>query len=321
MTDKYKFRFEPYQRNFLQPLHTSHGIWRVREGIIITIQNSEAEIGKGEIAPIPWFGSETLLEAQNFCQQLGNSITVEDITNICDRLPCCQFAFESALMELTGKIGDKRTREIRETRGTGRQGRLGEVEGFKYCHLLPAGNKVLEEDFQSISASTFKWKIGVYALEEEIAILQELLKRLSPNSKLRLDANGGLNLSQAQKLLAITDNYPNIEFIEQPLPPKQLSEMLMLQEEYKTCLALDESVANLKQLEACYQEGWQGVFVIKAAIAGYPSRLRDFCAQKSLDIVFSSVFETNIGRRAVLKLAHELGNSDRAAGFGVDHWY
>ena len=317
---KYKFKFQLYQRNFLQPLHTSHGIWRVREGIIITVQNSEGKIGKGEIAPIPWFGSETLLEAQKFCQQLGNTITIEDISNICDRFPCCQFAFESALVEL-----NEGTREIRETRGSFVTSESKNVSqsnpSLEYCHLLPAGNKVLDQDFQSISASTFKWKIGVYPLKEEIVILKQLLRKLSPNSKLRLDANGGLNLSEAKKLLTVADNYPMIEFIEQPLPPKQLSEMLMLQKDYQTCLALDESVANLKQLEACYQRGWRGVFVIKAAIAGYPSRLRDFCTQKSLDIVFSSVFETNIGRKAVLKLAHELGNSDRAVGFGVAHWF
>ncbi len=294
---KYKLVFQPYQRNFIQPLHTSHGIWRVREGIIINLIDSEGKIGQGEIAPIPWFGSETLLEAQEFCQQLGNSITVKDIISISDRFPCCQFAFESALVEMGGH-GDK-------------------GDCWEYCYLLPAGDKVLELDFQSIPESTFKWKIGVYPIEEEIAILKELITKLPGNSKLRLDANGGLNLSQAEKLLAVTEGYSIIEFIEQPLSPKQLSEMLLLQAVYKTPLALDESVANLKQLEDCYEKGWKGVFIIKAAIAGSPRRLRDFCAGKSLDIVFSSVFETNVARQAALKLATDLGNSKRAIGFSM----
>ncbi|MDJ0577154.1 MAG: o-succinylbenzoate synthase, partial [Xenococcaceae cyanobacterium MO_234.B1] len=196
---------------------------------------------------------------------------------------------------------------------------------LEYCHLLPAGNQVLQQNLQSISTSTFKWKIGVYPIQEEIAILQQLIEQLPKNSKLRLDANGGLNLSQAEKWLTVADNSQVIEFIEQPLPPNQLSEMLALSAAYKTTLALDESVANLKQLATCYQAGWKGVFVIKAAIAGYPSRLSHFCASNPIDIVFSSVFETNIGRKAVLKLASDIGNRDlgsaRAVGFGVDHWF
>ncbi|MDJ0743916.1 MAG: o-succinylbenzoate synthase [Xenococcaceae cyanobacterium MO_167.B27] len=297
------FQFQSYRRNFIQPLHTSHGIWRVREGIIITLRNSEGKIGQGEIAPIPWFGSETLQEAQEFCKQLGDTITVQDIYSICDRLPCCQFAFESAVTEL---------RESEKIAAT--------IPSLEYCHLLPAGNKVLQQNLSSISTSTFKWKIGVYPIEEEIAILQQLIKQLPKNSQLRLDANGGLNLSQAQQWLTVADNCQIIEFIEQPLPPDRFSEMLALSTAYKTTLALDESVANLKQLETCYQKGWRGVFVIKAAIAGSPSRLGNFCASHPIDVVFSSVFETSIGRRAVLKLAMNLGNCDRAVGFGVDHW-
>jgi len=47
-------------------------------------------------------------------------------------------------------------------------------------------------------------------------------------------------------------------------------------------------------------------FVIKAAIAGSPSRLRQFCREHEIDAVFSSVFETAIGTQAALKLAVEL---------------
>ncbi|MEO0376361.1 MAG: o-succinylbenzoate synthase, partial [Cyanobacteria bacterium P01_A01_bin.17] len=35
--------------------------------------------------------------------------------------------------------------------------------------------------------------------------------------------------------------------------------------------------------------------------------------------VFSSVFETEVGRHACLQLAKTLSN--RAVGFGLDHWF
>ena len=295
-----KFQFNTYQRRFKQPLRTSQGIWQIREGIIINLSD-RINTARGEIAPLPWFGSETLTEALNFCQQLKETITVEEIRQIPDRFPCCQFAFESALTALNNRVDP--------------------INGLDYCYLLPAGKEALSS-WQGICDrwhnNTFKWKIGVYPLEEEIKILQQLIKTLPIQIKLRLDANGGLNLIQAKKLLNLTDTLERIEFIEQPLPPDRLPQLLNLSREYSTPLALDESVASFQQLQFAHQQGWQGIFVIKASIMGFPSRLIKYCQQHSLDVVFSSVFETKIGRDAVLKLARQYGT--RAVGFGVDYF-
>ncbi len=97
--------------------------------------------------------------------------------------------------------------------------------------------------------------------------------------------------------------------------------MLDLSKNFATAIALDESVSNLSQLENCYQKGWRSVFVVKAAIAGSPSRLSQFIEENNIDVVFSSVFETSIGRNAVLNLAAQFNNPNRALGFGVNHWF
>jgi O-succinylbenzoate synthase len=86
-------------------------------------------------------------------------------------------------------------------------------------------------------------------------------------------------------------------------------------------LAIDESVATLSQLRECYQKGWRGIFVIKPAIVGSPSQLRKFCQETAIDAVFSSVFETTIGRQAGLRLAAELSLKHRAVGYGTSQWF
>jgi o-succinylbenzoate synthase len=58
--------------------------------------------------------------------------------------------------------------------------------------------------------------------------------------------------------------------------------------------------------------------VVKAAIAGYPQALRKFLATHPVDAVFSSVFETEVGRAAALALAQEFNCKERAIGFGVE---
>jgi len=324
---RYQFKFRPYQRRFLRSLTTNHGNWDIREGIILRLTDESGKVGWGEIAPISWFGSETLEQALDFCRQLPAEITDEIIFSIPDELPACQFGFESA-------------REWGETR------LIASVLGSEffsmpnaqcpmphaqfYSALLPAGKEALNqwETLWQQGYRTFKWKIGVYAIAHELEIFESLIHTLPASTKLRLDANGGLSYEEANLWLWTCDNLKangelalEIEFIEQPLPVEQFQQMLELSMSYETAIALDESVATLGQLAACHQQGWRGIFVIKPGIVGSPSRLRKFCHQHKIDTVFSSVFETAIARFAALQLAAELSRNNRAIGFGIDHFF
>jgi o-succinylbenzoate synthase len=299
---KYKFTFRPYKRKFIRPVQTNHGVWENREGLIISLKHENGQVGCGEIAPIPWFGSETIEQALEFCLSLPKEIDREFIYSIPDRLPACQFGFETALASPKP------------------------IPSLQYCALLPAGNSALNTCLSLWQAGyrTFKWKIAVSPIDIELAILNKLVQEI-PTGAIRLDANGGLNYNEAKLWLETCDklitNGINIEFIEQPLAPSQFEEMLELSANYSTLLALDESVATLKNLEMYYLKGWRQIFVIKPLILGSPFKLRQFCQNNQIDTVFSSVFETDIGRNAALQLANELSLHNRAVGFGVNHWF
>ena len=312
----YQFQFQPYQRPFKTPLKTAHGIWNIREGIILNLTNKQGNIGWGEIAPLSWFGSETLEDAIAFCQKLPSIISTETIFTISDSLPACQFGFESALIVLNSNP-------------------LVDLSKLQYSGLLPTGEIVLntwETLFQQ-GYQTLKWKIGVDEITTEINIFKQLVKIVietlsSPQKiRLRLDANGGLTFEQAEYWLETCDlinanqDLIEIEFLEQPLSISQLDLMLELCDRYSTPLALDESVANLQQLNSCYQQGWSNIFVIKPAIFGSPRKLKNFCQKNKIDTVFSSVFETDIGQNSALKIASELLLYNRAVGFGINHWF
>ncbi|MBG1268084.1 o-succinylbenzoate synthase [Nostoc sp. WHI] len=323
---RYQFEFRPYQRRFVRTLTTNHGNWDIRKGIILRLTDESGKVGWGEIAPISWFGSETLEQALDFCRQLPTEITDETIFSIPDELPACQFGFESAREMGSGEwgVGSGGDNFI-----TPNSSLLTPNPSLFYSALLPAGEAALNqwETLWQQGYHTFKWKIGVYAIADELEIFESLIHALPAFSKLRLDANGGLSYEEANLWLWTCDNLKanaelaiEIEFIEQPLPVEQFQGMLELSMSYKTAIALDESVATLGQLAACYQQGWRGIFVIKPGIVGSPSRLRKFCQQYKIDLVFSSVFETAIGRLAALQLAAELSRNNRAVGFGIDHF-
>ncbi|MBN3922526.1 o-succinylbenzoate synthase [Nostoc sp. NMS4] len=326
MTNDYRFEFRPYRRRFLRSLTTNHGNWDIREGIILRLTDESGKVGWGEIAPISWFGSETLEQALDFCHQLPAEITEETIFSISDELPACQFGFESAWeWGSGGDEGDEGGNFI-----TPNFSLLTPHSSLLYSALLPSGEAALNqwETLWEQGYRTFKWKIGVYAIADELEIFKSLIHTLPAFTKLRLDANGGLSYEEANLWLRTCDNLKVngelpviIEFIEQPLPVGQFQQMLELSPSYETAIALDESVATLGQLAACYQQGWRGIFVIKPGIVGSPSRLRKFCQQHKIDTVFSSVFETAIARLAALQLAAELSQNNRAIGFGIDHFF
>ena len=279
-----------------KPLITHHGIWSSREGIIITLEDAKGRIGRGEIAPVSWFGSETSSEALAFCQQLPKQVTENLSKEIPSSFPCCQFALESAMFHLDHPLLDEN--EL----------------NFQYTRLLQAGEKALEQLTEN--AQSYKWKIGVYPIEKEQNIFLDLVKSLAPGCKLRLDANGGLTLAQSRQWLSLLEGYQQIvEFLEQPLAKCEFEAMLQLSKEYNTAIALDESVSGIQQILNSYNRGWRGIYVIKPAIAGSVSKLRQICLDLNLDVVVSTVFETKIGRSMSLHLAKEIANPQRSLGF------
>ncbi|MBD1873027.1 o-succinylbenzoate synthase [Nodosilinea sp. FACHB-131] len=308
----------PYRRRFAQPLHTGHGPWVWREGLLLRLRDSLGRVGYGEVAPIPWFGSESVAAALAFCQAQGGEWRSQPIP---DELPATQFGLESAMVNL-----------ITETSIFGQEPAIpaNSFANATICGLLPAGEAALKVTPLRLTQGhrTLKWKIGVHPIADEIHWLGQLVKDLPPDARLRLDANGGLSLAQAEQWLAACDrinaspNLATVEHLEQPLPPDQLAAMTALGERYQTAIALDESVATVAQLENCWHQGWRGVFVVKPAIAGSPQKLEAFCQKNRPRLVFSSAFETVIGRQAALAIAARCSSSPAPAlGFGTQGWF
>jgi o-succinylbenzoate synthase len=301
--DSYRFTYSVYQRPFRQPLKTSHGVWEIRVGIIIQLTDDLGISHQGEIAPIEWFGSESIEQAILWCQQVGDNITTAQIYQIPDYLPACQFGVGSALTAFTAASSTP-------------------VSIPNLSTLLPSGAAAIPK-IPALSAqgySTFKWKMGVLPIVEEMAIWQQLIASLPAHGKLRLDANGGLSYAEAEQWLKICSQEPRIEFIEQPLGVNAIEQMQKLATIYDTPIAIDESVATFKLLQSAYAQGWRGIYVVKPGIAGFPWRLAEFIAQNQLDVVFSSVMETSVGRAAAVRLASGL-KLTRSMGFGVDEWF
>jgi len=293
----YRFAVKTYRLPLRSPLRTAHGVWAVREGLIIRLEAETGAVSYGEIAPLPQFGTETLAEALERCLGLSDKTDDAALDAVPAQFGCVRFAL--AMARAANPSVDKEKR-------------------LPVTALLPAGKAALamlpgklEQGFLS-----FKWKVGVNRPEEELGLLDDLLGRLPAYTRLRLDANGAWDRRTAEKWLARCAERP-IEFIEQPAAPDDGDTLLGLAEDYPVTLALDESVTGLAAAREWQGRGWRGVFVIKPALVGPLDELAAWAKASQADLVLSSAIETALGRAAILRFAFAHDLTKRAVGFGV----
>lgn len=313
----HRFSHKPYRLPLRAPLRTAHGAWTEREGIILRLEDETGRAGFGEIAPLPWFGTETLAEAEELCRKFGATVAGEVLDAVPVRFGCVRFALACAKSEVERGL---RTRLVESTEQETRPETGFHPPGTRLpvAALLPAGREALAALPVKLEAGflALKWKVGVGAVDDELGILDDLLAALPGYAKLRLDANGAWDRRQAAKWLARCAERP-VEFIEQPVPAGDEAALLGLAADYPVTLALDESLVRLAEARRWQARGWPGVFVIKPALAGPLNELVEWITATKADVVLSSAIETALGRAAILSAALTQPLTKRALGFGV----
>lgn len=290
-----RFSFKSYQRTFAKPLCTALGEWSVREGFIVRVED-ESGLGYGEIAPIPQFGSETLIAAEAYLQRLRIDSSLAEDASALAALPCCAFGVSAALaVEPSARRRD-----------------------YSVAALLPAGRAALSTLADKLSAGykSFKWKIGVEPVVAEQAIFRELMVLLPVGGRLRLDANGGFSMASLQSWLRVLQQFPKqVEYLEQPLAVGQEAAMAQLAESSSVPIALDESLHSHGGLRWFEAGAWSGPLVVKPALMGAAGTLIERLRPVASQVVLSSVFETAVGLENTLRIADQLPNYSLAIGF------
>lgn len=309
MRVRYLLSHRRYRLPFRAPLRTAHGVFDVREGLLVRLEDERGQVGFGEAATLPWFGTETVEVAEDLVRTLGSEPEANDL----DRLPTASGCLRNAVASALGMIAG---------------GDLPESKPLPVAALLPAGRAALARigPLGETGFRTFKWKVGIGDLEDELALLDDVCARLPDGARLRLDANGAWNRRQAERWLERTAERP-VEFVEQPSFAKasegaallrRVEDTLMgLAGDYPTPLALDESLVGDGDVERWLGAGWPGVYVIKPALCADVSTALARLAAAKAAVVFSSALETALGARAALGWAFRWSGPVRALGFGV----
>ena len=306
-----KLEFRRYRRHLKRPMVNAHGYLAERSGIILRLIDAKGREGYGEVAPLKWFGTESFQDAWAFLESLGNEVTETIWAEIPLSLPCSRFAIDSALhmiAHLPAQFQPPRPAlEVAALLPGGEQG------------WISAGCRI-QEGYRCL-----KMKIGVEPQKDEISLLDRIVEVLKPGMRIRLDANGGLDPELAENWVRYLAPIKEVEFIEQPLPPRNMAGHRKLADiaeklGHPQLIGLDESLNDPSDAADIVGSGWPGFHICKPLVQGPRDGIEKYQKRFGQSVVFSSAFETAIGVEAILTLASDGGNS-QVLGLGTLNFF
>ncbi|HEY1764435.1 MAG TPA: o-succinylbenzoate synthase [Opitutaceae bacterium] len=293
----FAIEFRRYRLPFRQPVVTARGTWTVREGVFIRLSAADGFVGYGEAAPVPHFGRDSVDRYEEACRALGGRIQSPE------QVP-------ASLASLRGAIASAMRRGEPNPRH----------RSLAIAALLPAGRAALKVAAEKAEAGyrVFKWKVGVGAADDELAIMDDILGGLPGGSRLRLDANRAWPRRTAERWLSAASERP-VEFVEEPVSDEgDFKDLLLgLSRDYPVPLGLDESISSDADVADWLGRGWKGFFVIKTALFGDVDAALELLRVAQARVVFSSALETALGARDALLLAFSWAGRAYALGYGA----
>lgn len=154
-------------------------------------------------------------------------------------------------------------------------------------------------------------------LEDDVARVAAVRAVLGPEGRVRVDANGGWNLDEAEHAVHALAEF-DLEYVEQPCASvEELREFRRRTKYMGIPIAADESVRKAEDPLAVARAGAADVLVIKAQPLGGIERALSIVREAGLPVVVSSALDTSVGISMGLHLAAALPELEFDCGLGT----
>lgn len=154
-------------------------------------------------------------------------------------------------------------------------------------------------------------------LAEDVARVRAVREAMGPEGRIRLDANGGWNVDEAEHAFHALAEF-DLEYVEQPCA--SLGELAELRERTHYMgipVAADESIRKADDPLAVAQAVAADILVLKAQPLGGISSIVELAQQVSLPVVISSALESSVGISMGLHAAAALPTQEFDCGLGT----
>ena len=154
-------------------------------------------------------------------------------------------------------------------------------------------------------------------LADDIARVHAVRAAMGPEGRVRIDANGGWNVDEAEHAVhALAD--ADLEYVEQPCPSvDELAELRRRIARWGIPIAADESVRKADDPLAVARAGAADIVIVKAQPLGGVRRALEIVAEAGLPAVVSSALDTSVGLAMGTALAAALPELDHDCGLGT----
>lgn len=278
--------------------------------LLVKVHTDEGLTGLGEVSSTPgWSGEDQVTAAHVVATYIEPYLVGQDPTEI-TRLSremsrvvagntFTKAGIEIALWDLLGKaaglplyrlLGGK-VREFVPTKYS--------VSGLEPARAAEIAAWAVEQGFPAM-----KVKVGIEP-EEDIARVRAVREAIGPNVRLGVDANGGWAPRVAVQMARRLEEF-DVFFIEQPVPPGDISWLIDVRAQAKVPVMADESVSTAQDAIALARAGAADVLSIYLGMGGGigPGRAVAAVAEAAgITCTIGSNLELGIGNAAMTHLA------------------
>lgn len=154
-------------------------------------------------------------------------------------------------------------------------------------------------------------------LADDVARVRAVRAFLGAEGRIRVDANGGWNVDEAEHAAHALAEY-DLEYLEQPCATvPELVELRARLHDWQLPIAADESVRRAEDPLEVAREGAADLLVLKAQPLGGVSAALRIVAAAGLPVVVSSALDTSVGLSMGAALAAALPELDYDCGLGT----
>jgi o-succinylbenzoate synthase len=299
---------KPFTIELNKPFKNANTEIASRQGFIIKIIDELGRVGYGEISPFPGLSMESIESivpiVKTLEKKLINLKFSDDVFQSIVDFPSVNFGLSQALHSIF-ILREGMRLDLNCNATISVNGIIGIQSPQK---TLKNVEKLIKNGFETI-----KIKVGYKDIEDDLENVKLISQNFSSNIKYRLDANGKWDIDKALYAVEHLENI-NIEYLEQPV--KELSELIQLSKISKIPIAVDESIRSKDDVELIIELSNIQYFVLKPSIMGSLESAIDLIKlieAKNCKAILSSVFESSIGKSALVFLA-SLVNSSSAHG-------
>jgi O-succinylbenzoate synthase len=154
-------------------------------------------------------------------------------------------------------------------------------------------------------------------LDDDLARVREVRRILGVEGRVRVDANGGWNVDEAEHAVRALSEF-DLEYLEQPCATvAELSELRDRIRYLGIPVAADESVRKADDPVRVVREGAADLVIVKAAPLGGVRRALEVVERAGVPAVVSSALDTSVGLGMGLALAAALPQLEYDCGLGT----